>query len=217
MAIKIDLLPKYVGLRRALKWWLLISFVAVTAIGSGLYLLYFQKKQIAVATAADLEMWKPRAALATSVATEATNKEGSLGSMQATVQFFADATQTGPRRAAAVDLIRRYVMPDALVSSIDISDGKSVSIIASVADSDDYSRLLLNLRQGTLNTKPAPPLPYVWKTTPTASGFPGYPLPATPIPTLTGPDPTPKTFPVQSHDCRPIARRFGIQHAYRAR
>ena len=197
MAIKIDLLPKYVQLRRVLKWASLISFVIVTAVGSVLYLLYFKKTQEVEAAKTDLEVWKAVAAVATGVAGEAAAKETSLTSLQSTVQFFGDATQTGPRRAAAVDLIRRYVMPDALVSSIDISDGKNVTIVASVKDSDDYSRLLLNLRQGTNGTKPAPILPYVWEApAPNASGVPGYPLPNIPIPALSGTDPIPKTFPL---------------------
>lgn len=200
MAIKIDLLPGYVGLRRKLKWALLGSFVVVTAVGSVLYLLLYQKQGQVEVAKQNLEMWKPIAAQATSVAKEASDKDASLANIQSTVLFFGDATQTGPRRAAVVDLIRRYIMPDALVSSIDISDGKNVTIVASVADSDDYSRLLINLRQGTMpnppGSKPAPPLPYVWQTTPVASGVPGYPLPSIPIPALSGTDPTPKVFPL---------------------
>ena len=196
MAIKIDLLPGYVRLRRVLKWTALISFVIVTSVGSVLYVLYYQKTLELETVKENVQMWTPVAAQATAVEAEANTKNASLGNKEATVKFFADATQTGPRRAVAVDLIRRYIMPDALVSSIDISDGKNVTIVASVVDSDSYGRLLLNLRKGTVGTPPPPAIPYVWQQTPMASGIPGYPLPSAPTPNLDSTTPTAITFPL---------------------
>ncbi len=210
MAIKIDLLPGYVRLRRVLKWTLLIALIIVTSVGSVLTLLWHKKKQEVEVAKTNLDMWKKVAADATVVVKEAADKEASLANLQSTVQFFGDATQTGPRRAAAVDLIRRYVMPDALVSSIDITDGKKVTIVAAVVDSDDYSRLLVNLRQGTAGTLPAPPLPYVWETTPVASGVPGYPLPSVTIPAITGSDPIPKTFPLNISIAGPLINELAF-------
>ena len=210
MAIKIDLLPGYVRLRRVLKWTLLVSFVIVTAVGSVLYVLFEQKKGEAKVAKDNLEMWTPIAAKATAVAGEATAKDTSLANIQSTVQFFADATQTGPRRAVVVDLIRRYIMEDSVVSSVDISDGKNVTIVAAVTDSKDYSNLLLNMRLGTLNTVPPPDIPYVWKSLPKASGIPGYPLPNVPIPNVTGNEPIPKTFPLNISIAGPLLDDLGF-------
>ena len=210
MAIKIDLLPGYVRLRRVLKWALLGSFVIVTAVGSVLYVLFIQKKNEVTVAKQNLDMWKPIADDATKVAGEATAKDASLANLQSTVQFFADATQTGPRRAVVVDLIRRYIMSDALVSSVDISDGKNVTIVASVADSEKYSDLLLNMRRGTLNALPISDIPYVWKALPKASGIPGYPLPNVPIPNVTGNEPIPKTFPLNISIAGPLLDDLGF-------
>jgi hypothetical protein len=193
-------------LRRILKWSAGIAFVIVTALGSVLYVFYEKTRGELEVAKQNVTTWEAAANLATQVETEANAKVASLANLDATVKFFADATQTGPRRAAAVDLIRRYIMPDSLVSSIDISNGRNVTIVASVADSDDYGRLLLNLRAGTTGTLPAPPLPYVWKTLPMASGVPGYPLPAPAATGTTGSaggaaatantEPTAKIFPL---------------------
>jgi len=209
MAIKIDLLPGYVRLRRILKWSAGIAFVIVTALGSVLYVFYEKTRNELTVANQNVDTWQAAATLATTVETEANAKVASLAPLTDTVAFFANATQTGPRRATAVDLIRRYIMPDALVSSIDISNGRNVTIVASVADSDAYGRLLLNLRQGTQGNPVAPALPFVWKTLPMASGVPGYPLPAPTAPGATGSatgaagdaaaaaaGPTPKIFPL---------------------
>ena len=204
MAIKIDLLPGYVRLRRVLKWALLGSFVIVTAVGSVLFVLYNQKKNEVTVAKDNLLMWQPIAKDATDVGAAATAKDASLATLQSTVQFFADATQTGPRRAVVVDLVRRYIMSNALVSSVDISDGKNVTIVASVTDSQNYSDLLLNMRRGTLNQLPLSDIPYVWKALPKASGIPGYPLPNVPIPNVTGNEPIPKTFPLNISIAGPL-------------
>ena len=196
MALKIDLLPGYVRLRRWRKWSALLSVVLVSAVGAILYLTYYQKTLEVQIAQQNVLAWQAVANEATKVEGEATAKVASLGNLEATVKFFTDATQSGPRRAVAVDLIKRYIMPDALVSSVDIPDGKTVTIVASVADSDNYGRLLTNLRKGTVGFKPPPPVPYVWASLPVASGIPGFPLPESTPPNVTGNEPVPMTFPL---------------------
>lgn len=204
MAIKIDLLPGYVGLRRKRNWLAGISFVLVTIVGTGMYLAYY-KTTLDVQTALENEQaWQAAATEATKYKTDADAKIASLIPVQTTVNFFADATQTGPRRAAVVDMVKRYIIKDALVATIDIPDGRTVSMVAAVSDTDSYSNLLLNLRKGTVNYADSP-LPTVWAQLPSAAGPKGYPnTPRPPLP--------PPVLPIQAEAKRlPITVNINTQ------
>jgi hypothetical protein len=201
MAIQIDLLPGYVGLRRILKWSLGIAVVLVSITGAVLYVLYDAKLKQVQTAQADVETWKPVAAEAERIAGEAKSKSDSLASIRDTVTFFGAAAQTGPRRAITIDMIKNYIMNDTLVASIDIPDGKTVTMVAAVRSTDDYGRMLLNLRKGASTPTNDPPvsnveLPYIWANLPSASGVPGYPIPEPAIPTLTPNQPVAETFPI---------------------
>ncbi len=140
---------------------------------------------------------KLAAAEATKIAGEATAKVASLAPKQTTVDFFAAASQTGPRRAAVIDMLKMYINADSLVSAIDISDGKTVLITASIKDTDDYGNLLLNLRKGFISHDPKPATPTIFDSEPVASGVKGYPLPEPPLPPIIRfGELVPRTFPL---------------------
>ena len=152
MAIQIDLLPQYVGLRRKVKAAAIFMFIVYVIAGTAFTLVWYQKTLEVQTAKANVELYKAPAAETTKIAGEASAKLASLAPKQTTVDFFAAASQTGPRRAAVIDMLKMYINADSLVSAIDISDGKTVLITASIKDTDDYGNLLLNLRKGFIIT-----------------------------------------------------------------
>jgi hypothetical protein len=149
MSVKIDLLPGYVGLRR---WFKRLSYGAaglVALVALVLFLFYRQSEQTLAVKLQDLENIRPIAdqARATQTAIETATNEAKP--IETAVTFMVNASKTGPERAALIDLVRRYIYGGAVVSSIDISDGQTVKINASVATPEEYARFLLSLRQGS--------------------------------------------------------------------
>ncbi|HEX8235108.1 MAG TPA: hypothetical protein VF600_04065 [Abditibacteriaceae bacterium] len=176
MSVKIDLLPGYVGLRR---WFKRLSYGAlalVAATAAILFLLYRQGQQTLEVYQQNLANIQPiaeaaeRAQAATTASTEA------AAPVDAAVTFMVRAGKTGPERAALIDLVRRYIYGGAVVSSIDMSDGQTVKINATVATPQDYAQFLLALRRGSASN----PGGQLFAQDPrsnavTASGIPGGP------------------------------------------
>jgi hypothetical protein len=184
MAIQIDLLPQYVGLRRKVKWAAIIMTLIYVIAGTA-FTLVWHAKTLEVKTAqANKAAYEAPAAEATKVKGEAETKVTSLKTIEDTVAFFTAATQTGPRRAVVIDMMKMYIAEDSLVSAIDIPDGKKVTITAAIKNTDDYGKLLLNLRKGTVGQTPAPGIPTIWGSLPLGSGISGYPTPLMPAPRL---------------------------------
>lgn len=172
MATKIDLLPSYVGLRRwfrRIRWISAALFAVVAAV---LWVVWFKKTQQLDALKEELAV-NQRIAKQTQDA-EAKEKKATdeASPIQGAVDFMVQASQTGGQRAAVVRLIKGYIYPDALVSLIDISDGQTCKITASVARPDDYYKFLLDLRRGWTNNNGM-----VFADEPKASGIPGFPSP----------------------------------------
>jgi hypothetical protein len=201
MAIQIDLLPQYVGLRRKVKM-AAIFMTFVYAIAGTAFTLVWYSKTLEVQTAkANVATYQPVADEATRVKGEADKKLSSLTPINDTVKFFADATQTGPRRAAVIDMMRLYFTKDSQVSSIDISDGQKVLITASIEDTEHYANLLLNLRKGWGGYTPQPATPIIFKgdtgNVPKASGVLGFPKVDTPSnPPVRFGEQVPRSFPI---------------------
>lgn len=149
MAIKIDLLPVYVKLKRNLHRTIAACLVLTGLVVGGLLLVLQQRKL-------ELQTAEENLAAAQAVAEKATAAKGRASAATAeaaplvgVVSFMAGAAKTGPQRAALVDLIRRSIDIDAIVSSIDVSDGQKVIIKATVRNPDEYARFLLNLRRAS--------------------------------------------------------------------
>jgi hypothetical protein len=66
-------------------------------------------------------------------------------------------------------LVRQYINEDALVDSIDISNGTEVNIVATVRDPDQYAAFLLNLRRAAQENGGT-----LFKGLPTAEGPGGF-------------------------------------------
>ncbi len=149
MAIKIDLLPGYVKLKKDLRNSITGCIVA-TGLVAGILLMVLQQRKLDLETAET-----DRLALDAVVERVATAKKAKETANAASaplltaVSFMANTTKTGPQRAALLHLVRQSIDEDTIVSSIDISDGQKVIIKATVRDPDQYARFLLNLRRAS--------------------------------------------------------------------
>jgi hypothetical protein len=149
MAIKIDLLPAYVGLRRWFKRAVTAAVLLVAAIGAILFLLYYKGQQQLAKLQADLQGVEANAQITEAADAAKTTAESTAAPLQAFSDFMVAAGKTGAERAALLDMVRRYIYGGAVVSAIDISNGQTVKINATMATPDDYARFLLNLRRGS--------------------------------------------------------------------
>ena len=188
MAIKIDLLPGYVKLRRDLHRSIAACVVASGLVLGGLLLVLEQKRLELQTAEANLAVATAVATRATAAQTAADNARKEAAPVENVINFMTASTKTGPQRAALLNLVRQYIYEDAIVSSIDISDGQKVSIKATVRNPDEYARFLLNLRRATGT---------LFKTNATASGPGGFANGAVPFlaPTSTG-EAVPIIYPI---------------------
>ena len=168
MAIKIDLLPEYVKLKKDL---IRISSACVVVIGcfyAGLSLAY-EKDQLELRTIqTNDDTYKVLAAQAAQHNQAATDAQSQAAPMQNVIDFVYAASKTGPTRAAMISLVRSYIYDGALVGTIDMSDGKMVYIGAKVKNSDEYAKFLETLRRGADKN-------VLYGLPPSASGIAGFP------------------------------------------
>ena len=87
-----------------------------------------------------------------------------------TIAFMLAASKTGAERAALINQVRQYVYENAVVTGIDLSDGKTVKINAQVTTPDQYARFLVNLRRAS-DTNGGP----LFAGLPKAGGVKGFP------------------------------------------
>ncbi len=194
MAIKINLLPEYVKLKRNLHRSIAACVVATSAI-VGLLLVVLEQRRLELETVnTNLAAATVVANQVTAVTGEKTTALGATAPLTNAVSFMAGASKTGAQRAALLHLVRQYIYEDAIVSSIDVSDGTNVVILATVRTPDEYAKFLNNLRRaadvngGTL-----------FKGLPVASGPGGFANGAVPflLPDGNGStDPVPILYPV---------------------
>lgn len=203
MAIKINLLPQSYDLEKKRNRWIagMTGLLGVTALSIGLLYLSDQKQ---------LEKVKEDLANATTVADKTTaaksaaaNATSATASIKGVVDFMTDASKTGRERAALLDMIRRYIYRNAVVSDLDLSTGNLAKIAVTIRSPDEYARFLLALRQGgtgiatTLEERAGK----VFEGVPKASGIPGFPngRPIPQAPELSDtPQPITFPFPIQA-------------------
>jgi hypothetical protein len=147
MAIQIDLLPGYVKLKRQLHRSIAACIVVTGIIASVLLTVLQQKKLDLQTMETDRDTWKAVASKTDAATAGATAAEGSTAPIAASVGFMTGSLKTGPQRAALLNLVSKYINEDTIVDSIDISNGTSVTINATVQNPDQYAVFLLNLRR----------------------------------------------------------------------
>ena len=149
MAIKIDLLPATVGLRRNLNRTLLLS-ACVLGLSLGALMLVYDAKQKELATAQeDQQTFEAVAAKTTAEIAKKTQADSDAKAVTDTVGFMLAAGKTGPQRAALVNQVRQYIYEGTVVTGIDVSDGQNAKINATVKNPDEYATFLLNLRRAS--------------------------------------------------------------------
>ena len=169
MAIRIDLLPGYVGLRRWFKR-ILVACVALVGLFAVVLSLLYYRDQLVLQTLKTNRQNIETFAKQTEAADDARDKAiAEAKPMQDAVNFFVDAGRTGSERASLLYLIRRYIYADAELRLLDLSDGQNVVMEAKVASPDKYANFLMRLRNGTV------PTGVLFKDLPSGAGIKGYP------------------------------------------
>ncbi len=147
MAIKIDLLPGYVGLTKTFHRVIAGAVVGLALWTGGLILVYNSKKlELATATK-NQEVVEGIAKLTVAAQTARDDAIGKAAGYDAANSFMLAACKTGAERAALLNLITKYITRNSVVKSIDVSDGRNVTIVATVTTPDEYMQFLLNLRK----------------------------------------------------------------------
>jgi hypothetical protein len=149
MAIKIDLLPRYVGLTKWFRRVVTLSLLSLGLLLAGLTLVY-HSKQLELQTATQNRDVAKILADQTDAAVAATqNANTARAGYDAANNFMLASSKTGTERSALVNLIRQYIYKNSVVKSIDITDGRTVTIVATVTTPDEYASFLSTLREAT--------------------------------------------------------------------
>jgi hypothetical protein len=168
MAIRIDLLPRYVGLRRWFKRILLACVALVGAFAAILFILFYREQLRLQTLKQNRDAYQKVATMADNAQAAAKKATDEAQPLQDTVNFFVDAGRTGPERAALLDTVHRYIYTGAVISVLDISDGQTVKFTTMVKTPDEYANFLNNLRRGTA------PAGILFADLPSGAGIPGY-------------------------------------------
>lgn len=172
MAIKIDLLPGYVGLTKVFRRVVTLSLLSLGLLLAGLTLVY-HSKQLELDTAKQNLLVAQNLETQTKAAETATATANSArAGFDAANNFMLASSKTGSERSALVNLITKYIYRNSVVRSIDVSDGKNVTIIATVTTPDEYANFRYNLVQAT---------GVLFAPTPRVSGVGGYANGAAPL------------------------------------
>ncbi|MEO6906864.1 MAG: hypothetical protein ABI210_03145 [Abditibacteriaceae bacterium] len=170
MPVRINLLPKYVLLKKYFQW-LLKGCIGVSILWVLILALIYANTQIQINTLKlSIANVEPNAQATEAAQTAQKNAENTKAPIDANVKFILAASQTGAERSSLLDLFRPYIYPGSVVSQIDVSDGKSAVIQGMVKSPDDYARFITSLRQGT-----APTGPLFAKLPVGTNGVPGFP------------------------------------------
>ena len=170
MPVRINLLPKYVLLKKQFKWMLIgcIALVLIYVLG---ITLYYSNTQVQIKTLqASIDNVEPNAKATEKSKTDKQTADDAKSAIDANVKFMLLASQTGAQRSSLLGLFRPYIYPGSVVSQIDLSDGKTAAIQGMVKTPDDYARFITSLRQGT-----APNGPLFAKLPVGTNGVPGFP------------------------------------------
>jgi hypothetical protein len=170
MPVRINLLPKYVLLKKYFQW-ALIACVAGSLIWVLALALIYANTQVQLKTLEASIANVDANATATQNSQKAKKTaDDAKAPIDADVKFILAASQSGAQRSSLLAQFNHYIYPGSVVSQIDLSDGKTAVIQGMVKTPDDYARFITNLRQGT-----APTGTIFSKLPVGTNGVPGYP------------------------------------------
>ncbi len=181
MAIKINLLPQSYALEKRRNQVVagMVGLLALTGLGIGL--LYASDKKQLETVKQNADAVRSVAAQTAAANTARDSAIAAASSVKNMVDFMADASKSGPERAAFLDLFRRYIFQGALISDLDVSSGTQAVMKARVSSPDDYARFLNALRLGAKAATDAPVggnaagAGKIFDSLPVASGVRGFP------------------------------------------
>lgn len=154
MPVRINLLPKYVLLKKYFQW-ALIGCVGGSLLWVLALALIYANTQVQLNTLnASIDNVKPTADATVAAQKAKKAADDAKSPIDANVKFILAASQSGAERSSLLDLFRPYIYPGSVVSQIDLSDGKTAVIQGMVKTPDDYARFITSLRQGTTPTGP---------------------------------------------------------------
>lgn len=198
MAIKIDLLPGYVGLRRVRKGlsWGAAALVGATA--GVLFLVYYKGQQQLDVLQENLGNVEANAKAAEAAAAAATEADKAAAPVTTLVEFITAASRTGAERASLLDLTSRYIYSGATINEINLSEASTgkITIKAQVKSPEDYKAFLLNLRLGSKSNNGLLFAEDAKTNMVVPSGIPGFPNNTAFVPPTPGEQPIPITFPL---------------------
>lgn len=170
MPVRINLLPKYVLLKKYFQW-ALMACVGGSLLWVLVLALIYANTQVELRTLeASIENVDTNAKATEASQSSKQRADGAKSSIDADVQFILAASQTGAERSSLLAQFSHYIYPGSVVSQIDVSDGKTAVIQAMVRTPDDYARFITSLRQG------AAPTGTIFSNLPVGTnGVPGYP------------------------------------------
>jgi hypothetical protein len=170
MPVRINLLPKYVLLKKYFQW-ALIACVAGSLVWVLALALIYANTQVQLKTLeASIANVDANATATQNSQTAKKKADDAKAPIDADVKFILAASQSGAERSSLLGLFRPYIYPGSVVSQIDLSDGKTAVIQGMVKSPDDYARFITSLRQGT-----TPNGPLFAKLPVGTNGVPGYP------------------------------------------
>jgi len=170
MAIRIDLLPRYVGLRRVFKRILVVCVTVSCVFATALFVLWYHGEQELSTLKINEETFAKVAKEAETAEAEATAKEAEVLPYKAVVDFIQDASKTGAERAALLNQVKNYVYRGSVVDEIDLSKGDEFKIAGRVRTVDDVARFTMSLRQASVVNGGS-----LLKDLPGGEGVKGYP------------------------------------------
>ena len=170
MAIKIDLLPAHVALRKRLRGAVVLSVLALAGTAGALALVYDAKQKELLTAQENRRNFEAIAARTTAAETARKNSETQAQAVNDTVAWMLAVSKTGAERAALLNQIRQYVDENTVLTGIDVSDGQNLKINAAVTSPTQYAQFLINLRRAA-DTNGGP----LFAGLPRAGGVKGFP------------------------------------------
>lgn len=169
MAIKIDLLPAHVALRKRLKGAMVLSTLALALSASALVLILDAKQKELQTSEVNRLVFEAVAAKTTAAQKDEADSIAAAKAFTDTIGFLLAAGKTGSQRAALVNQVRQYIYENTVIKSIDLSNGADVVITGSVTTPNEYAVFLQNLRRASdVNGGP------LFAGNPVASGVKGF-------------------------------------------
>ena len=157
MAIKIDLLPKYVKLEKRFQR-VLVACAGLLALWFGGLAVALEIRQLQLQTTqTDQRVFEAKAQETSAAKSAVDTARTTRSSYDGAINVFVSNSKSGAERSALFTHIFQNIYANSSVTLVDVSDGTNVTIKATVRDPEEYARFLQGLRRATGVLFAAPP------------------------------------------------------------